>query len=227
MRTTKTIPILALTVVSLVAGFALVNVQAANAGDPRSQRSMTDPRAAGGTMNFGKQAVTNPPPEKANLPPRPPGLQSGDQIQLTYDARTKSYGFGHIQEIRKAGEAPVLPTTTTTTTHDHRGKTASKPPSLPPGSPPPAAPAAVGPPAAPPGTVSTPSANGNEVRDHTYLRPGSDPAATGYGITHDHREGYDHKPYEVRSFTTATGGSVTITPRQKPPCYGNTCWLTQ
>src|SRR5262249_55769595 len=164
---TVSIPIPALTIVSMVAGFAFVNAQAASAGDVRGQRPMAGLPAAGSTAKLANPAPDPKPP----LPPRPAGLQSGDQIQLIYDARTnrgQSVTFGRIVEIRKAGQPSETPTTTTTVTHDHRGKSASKPPSTPPGAPPPAAPpsALVAPPAAPPGTVPVPPASGKVVRTH-------------------------------------------------------------
>jgi hypothetical protein len=222
MRTKMTTPLLALTIVSLVAGFALVSIQAAVAGDARIQRSMTDPRAAGSALNFAKQPVTNPPPEKAK-PPRQPGIQSGDQIQFVYDGRS-GYNFGRLTEVRKAG--PPSEAATTATTHDHRGKTASKPPSLPPGSPPPAAPAAALPPAGPPGTTSTPqTSGGNVVRNHVDSANGN--GETGRYVVHDRREGYGGDTYDVRYFRTATGARVETKPRQKPPCYGDACWLSR
>jgi hypothetical protein len=221
MRTKRTNLMSALLTASLVIGAVLANSSGASAGDQRSKQPMSGLPSAATTTKVGNQV----PEPRPYIPPRPAGLTPGDQIQLVYDARTKSYGFGFIKEIRKAGEPSGTPATTTTITHDHRGKTASKPPSTPPGSPPPAAPpsAVLGPPAAPPGTVSTPPASGNVVRNHVGSLNGNGEVTT-YKV-HDHREGYGGDTYEVKSFKTATGETVTVKPRQKPPCYGNACWF--
>lgn len=211
----KTITTPALAALSLTLGLTLASSQTAVARD--NLRPVATSAATASTMK-----AANPVPDpKPALPPRPAGLRSGDQIQLTYDARTKGYTFGSIMEIRKAGQSSVP--ATNITIHDHRGKTASKPPSTPPGAPPPAAPPSVvsGPPAAPPGTIPVPPANGNVVRTHdkdVY------PDITTTKVK-DHREGYGGDTYEQRSFRTVTGMTVTVKPHQKPPCYGDACWF--
>ena len=215
MRTNKTNRTSVLAAISLVAGLALMSSQTAFAGGSASQR--TPAATAGNTMKVGNRSTDPKPP----LPPRPTGLRSGDQIDLIYDARTKSYGFGRIVEIRRANQSSQ--TATTTIVHDHRGKTSSRAPNTPPGAPPPAAPPTPvsGPPAAPPGTISAPPASGNVVRTHDkdfY------PDITNTKVK-DHREGFGGDTYEQRSFRTVTGMTVTVKPRQKPPCYGDACWL--
>jgi hypothetical protein len=218
MRTKRTNLMPALLTASLAISAVLANSLDASAGDQRSKHPMSGLPNAATTTKVGNQV----PEPKPYIPPRPAGLKPGDQIDLVYDARTKSYGFGFIKEIRKAGQPSETPTATIV--HDHRGKTA-KPPSTPPGSPPPAAPpsAVLGPPAAPPGTISTPPASGNVVRNHVGSLNGNGEVTT-YKV-HDHREGYGGDTYEVKSFKTATGETVTVKPRQKPPCYGNACWF--
>jgi hypothetical protein len=47
---------------------------------------------------------------------------------------------------------------------------------------------------------------------------------TTYNVK-DHREGYGGDTYQQRSFTTVTGETITVTPRQKPPCFGDACWF--
>lgn len=215
MRAEPTIFTPALVIASLAVAAVLANSSGASAGDLRSQRPVgVSPPAA--TM-AGKPAADPKPP----LPARPPGLRSGDQIDLIYDARTKIYGFGRIIAINKVGQPSG--TTTGGTVHDHRGKTSTRAPNTPPGAPPPAAPPTPvsGPPAAPPGTIPVPPASGNVVRTHdkdVY------PDITNTRVK-DHREGYGGDTYEQRSFRTVTGMTVTVKPRQKPPCFGDACWF--
>jgi len=220
MRTKRTNLMPALLTASLAIGALLANSLGASAGDQRSKQPMSGLPNAATTTKVVTPPVKEPHPY---VPPRPPGLRPGDQIDFVYDARYNSYHFGELMAINKAdwNSGPK----TNVIVHDHRGRTASKPPSLPPGSPPPAAPpsAVVGPPAAPPGTVPTPPASGNVVRSHIGS-PNGNGEVTTYKV-HDHREGYGGDTYIVKSFKTATGETVTAKPRQKPPCYGNACWF--
>lgn len=214
MRTEKKITTPVFATISLAAGLALITSQTL-AGDFKSQRPLA--ATGGSTMKFGNRATDPKPP----LPARPAGLRSGDQIDLIYDARTKGYTFGRIVEIRKASQPSQ--SGTATTVHDHRGKTSTRAPNTPPGAPPPAAPPTPvsGPPAAPPGTIPVPPASGNVVRTHdkdVY------PDITNTRVK-DHREGYGGDTYEQRSFRTVTGMTVTVKPRQKPPCFGDACWF--
>ena len=214
MATNKAIRTSVLT--ALAVGLASMIFQAAFAGDQRSQRPMSGVPAAGTTTKVGNRA-TEPKPY---LPPRPPGLRPGDQIDFVYDGRPNSYSFGQITAINKAGwnSGP----TTGGTVHDHRGKTANKPPSTPPGAPPPAAPPTQvsGPPADPPGTTYAPPASGKVVRTHKK----DFDRITTYKVK-DHREGYGGDTYETKRFRTLTGETITVTPHQKPPCFGDACWF--
>lgn len=212
----RTIPTPIFVTASLALGVALMTAPGASAGDLRSQRPMAVPPPAAAVAKAGTRA-TEPKPY---LPPRPPGLRSGDQIDFVYDGRPNSYAFGQIIAINRAGWNSG--STTGGTVHDHRGKTASKPPSAPPGAPPPAAPPTPvsGPPADPPGTTYAPPASGKVVRTHEK----DFDRITTYNVK-DHREGYGGDKYEVKSFRTLTGETFTVTPHQKPPCFGDACWF--
>ena len=48
---------------------------------------------------------------------------------------------------------------------------------------------------------------------------------TSQTLAGDYREGFGGDTYEQRSFRTVTGMTVTVKPRQKPPCYGDACWF--
>ena len=213
----RTILTPALLTVSLAVTSVLANSPCVSAGDLRSQRPMSGVPAAATTPKAANRAAE----PKPYIPPRPPGLRPGDQIDFVYDGRTKSYSFGQPVAIKKAGWNSAIPSAEIV--HDHRGKTASKPPGTPPGSPPPAAaPIPVsGPPAAPPGTVATPPASGNIVRVHENQLM----STVTTSKVKDHREGYGGDKYEMKSFRTSTGETFTVTPRQKPPCFGDACWF--
>lgn len=216
MRAEKNSRPLVLVVASLAIGAQVITVSGAVAGDAGKQRFASGLPAATATK-FGTRAADPKPP----LPPRPAGLRSGDQINLIYDARTKGYTFGRIVAIQKAHQPSGAPANAIV--HDHRGKAVRAPSAPPAGMPPPAAPptATWAPPAAPPGTIVIPPASGKVVRTHekdVY------PDITDYKVN-DHREGFGGDSFQVRSFRTATGMTVTVRPRQKPPCYGNACWL--
>jgi len=203
---------------SLAIGVLVVTSPGAGAGDQRSQRSMLGvPASATATKTTNRSTETRP-----YVPPRSPDVRPGDQVEFVYDGRPNSYTFGKVMIINQAGwhdRPPKLGTT-----RDHRGKVASKPPSTPPGVPPPAAPppGLSAPPAAPPGTVATPPAGGGKVvRDHK-----NEPVwRTATTKVKDHREGYGGDTYVQRSFTDYMGNVSTVTPRQKPPCFGDACWF--
>jgi hypothetical protein len=214
----RTIPTWTLATVSLAIGAALMAAPGASAGDLRSQRPMAVSPPAATVAKVGTRA-TEPKPY---VPPRAPGIRPGDQVDFVYEGRPNSYSFGKIVAIMPAGWNLHPPKVGTV--HDHRGKTASKPPSTPPGAPPPAAPPpeVSGPPAAPPGIFPTPPAGGGKiVRDHTneYW-----PKVTTSKVK-DHREGYGGDTYVQKSFTDYMGNTSTVTPRQKPPCFGDACWF--
>jgi hypothetical protein len=200
---------------ALAIGAVLVTSPDTRAGDLRSQRPMSGLPAAGTTTKVGNRA-TEP---KRYVPPRPTGLRSGDQIDFVYDGRTSSYSFGQLITINRSGWNSG--TTSGRIVHDHRGKTASKPPGTPPGAPPAAPPAPLsGPPAAPPETIFAPPASGNVVRTHEK----DFDRITTYKVK-DHREGYGGDKYETKRFRTSTGETFAVTPRQKPPCFGDACWF--
>jgi hypothetical protein len=212
----RTILTPALLTASLAITTVLANSLCVSAGDLRSQRPMSGVPAAAATTKAANRAAE----PKPYIPPRPTGLRPGDQIDFVYDGRTKSYSFGKLVGIKKAGWNSAIPSAEIV--HDHRGKTSSSAPNTPPSAPPPAAPPTPvsGPPAAPPGTVSTPPASGNVVRTHE-----NDFGNVTTTKVKDHREGYGGDKYEMKSFRTSTGETFTVTPKQKPPCFGDACWF--
>ncbi|HSL80572.1 MAG TPA: hypothetical protein VK877_13030 [Pseudolabrys sp.] len=173
-----------------------------------------------GTMLMTSEIVLAqaPNPQRTSrIIKRPDWVRPGDQVNLVYDARTKTkdvvgkihqnYTFGQVVGMTRADGAATRPANAIV--HDHRkgsdfGKAGSN----------------SYPPAGTNGGARPTS--GNTVRDH---RGEPHPYAVTQSTEYDHRPGANPNPRTVKSFRTATGMTVTVKSHQKPPCIGNACWF--